>query len=288
MSGELLVLLGPDDLHRARDVNDGTPLVRARRNVFADGEQLVVIDDAGRLAGARVLIVQSTAPPQDSHWETLYQLLDICHAHGAASVECLIPYLSYGRQDRRTPCGAALSGPMHLRIARALGAGRLLTVDRHSPVGPNDLPVVDIDPTDLFCAAIRAREVKAEMVVSADRGGAMRAARLAAALEVPYRVAEKTKDGAGTHYPALPEGLAANLVVVDDVCTSGSTLIPLVRALSGAGCTTTAVAVTHLLAHPGELRSRLAGEPVLLFSDSASLDGDAIPVLPAAIRHWCG
>jgi ribose-phosphate pyrophosphokinase len=114
----------------------------------------------------------------------------------------------------------------------------------------------------------------------------MRAARLAAALDVPYRVAEKTKDGTGTHYPALPKGLATNLVVVDDVCTSGSTLIPLVRALSGAGCTTTAVAVTHLLAQPSEVRSRLAGEPVLLFSDSASTDGQAIPVLPAAIRRW--
>jgi ribose-phosphate pyrophosphokinase len=288
MTGESLVLLGPDDLHRARDVNNGTPLVQARRTVFADGEQLVVVDDAGHLSGARVLVVQSTAPPQDSHWEALYQLLDICHAHHAASVECLIPYLSYGRQDRRTPRGAALSGPLHLRLVRALGAGRLLTVDRHSPVGPDDLPVVDIDPTDLFCAAIRGREVKAEMVVSADRGGAMRAARLAAALDVPYRVAEKTKDETGTHYPALPADLATNLVVVDDVCTSGSTLVPLVRALSGAGCTTTAVAVTHLLTHPDELRSRLAGEPVLLFSDSASTDGAAIPVLPAAIRHWHG
>jgi phosphoribosylpyrophosphate synthetase len=55
-------------------------------------------------------------------------------------------------------------------------------------VGPEDLPVLDLGPTDLFRAAFRDQDVKAEVVVSADRRGANRAARLAAALGVPHRV----------------------------------------------------------------------------------------------------
>jgi ribose-phosphate pyrophosphokinase len=281
-----MVLLGPDDAHRGRHAAGAAPVLQAERTLFPDGEQLVVVAEPDRLDEAHVLVVQTTAAPQDGRWETLYQLLEICHAYRAASVDCLIPYLSYGRQDRRVPAGAALSGPLHLRLARALGVHRVLTFDRHSRVGPDDLEVVDIDPTELFCAAIRARDSKVEMVVSADRGGAGRAQRLATALGVPHRVVEKHKDATGTHYPALPDGLAAHLVVVDDVCSSGSTLIPLVRALSDAGRTTTAVAVTHLLASPGKLRARLAGEPVLLFTDSASGQDDALAVLPLAIRRW--
>lgn len=288
MTDRRLVLLGPDDGHRARDLDGVVPFVPARRTVFPDGEQLTVVADPARLAGAEVLVVQSTAPPQDSRWEALFQLLDVCAGYGAAAVDCFIPYLSYGRQDRRTPPGAALTGPLQLRIARALGAGRVFTVDRHSPAGPEDLPVLDLDPTGLFAAALRDHDVKAELVVSADRGGAGRAARLATALDIPYRVLDKTKDGTGTHYPALPDGMAGSVVVVDDVCSSGSTLVPLVRALSAAGGVVTAVAVTHLLTGPERLRGRLAGGPVLLYSDSASTGDAALPVLPAAIRAWWG
>lgn len=288
MAREPLILLGPDDTHRAPEVRDGTPVLCAQRFRFPDGEQLVSVPEPDRLRRVRVLVVQTTAPAQDSRWETLYQLLDICHAGGAASVDCLIPYLSYGRQDRRWPPGAALSGPLHLRIIRALGTGRLLTIDRHSRVGPADLTVDDLDPTGLFDDAIRARGIPVDMVVSADRGGAGRVRRLAAALRVPYRVVEKTKDRSGTHYPTLPAGLGTHVVVVDDVCTSGSTLIPLVRALTAAGCITSAVAVTHLLGDPAALRARLAGEPALVFTDSACVDTAALPVLPWAVRCWTG
>ena len=288
MDGERLVLLGPDETHRAGHVEGVSAVARADRVRFADGEQLVRVARPDRLRRARVLVVQTTAPSQDSRWETLYQLLDICRAYGAASVDCLVPYLSYSRQDRRTPSGSALSGPLHLRIAKALGAGRILTFDRHSRIGPEDVEIDDLDPTDLFRDAIRSRGIPVEMVVSADRGGAGRARRLAVALSVPYRVVEKVKDGSGTHYPALPGDLAGSVAIVDDVCTSGSTLVPLVRALFDAGRATTAVAVTHLLGDPGALRARLPGGPPVVFTDSASLDPEALPLLPLACRNWTG
>ena len=238
------------------------------------------------LDGARVLVVQATAVPQDERLETLYQLMDICLEY-AASVDCAVPYLAYGRQDKRTP-GAALSGPLHLRLLGALGAGKVLVVERHSTALRADgVEVVDVDVSHMLAGALRERCFPADVVLSPDAGGSDRTVRVARLLGLPHRVLHKTKDGNRTSYPELPASLHGyRAIVVDDLCTTGSTLVPLLAGLAEIGCTVRGVAVTHLLAEPITLRNTLPGNPPVIFTDSAGSHAAAIPVLPAVLDEW--
>ena len=281
-----VLVLGPDEQFRAAGLGERLPVLRAERRRFPDGEQLVIVPGATSLDGARVLAVQSTTAPHDERLETLYQLTDICLEY-AASVDCALPYLAYARQDRRTP-GTALSGPLHLRLLGALGVGKVLIVERHSTALRADgIEVVDVDVSHLLAGPLREQCLPADVVLSPDAGGSDRAARLARLLGLPHRALHKTKNEDHTWYPELPASLAGcAAIVVDDLCTTGSTLVPLLAGLAELGCAVRGVAVTHVPADPRVIRARLPGSPPLVFTDSAGPHPDAIPVLPTVLNTW--
>ena len=283
-----VLVLGPDEHFRAAGLGTRLPVLCAERSRFPDGEQLAVVPDAARLRAARVLVVQSTARPQDERIETLFQLVNACAPY-ATDVTCAVPYLAYGRQDKRTP-GAALSGPLHLRLLGALGVSRVLVAERHSTaVRADGVEIIDVNTSDLLADALRNRCASADVVLSADAGGAARTARVAGLLGLPHQVLTKAKDASRTWYPDLPASLAGrSAFVVDDLCTTGSTLVPLLAGLARLGCAVTGIAVTHLLADPLALRAALPGSPPVVFTDTTGPRDGAIAVLPALLAAWLG
>jgi ribose-phosphate pyrophosphokinase len=74
-------------------------------------------------------------------------------------------------------------------------------------------------------------------------------------------------------------------LVVEDLCSTGSTLVPLHERLLEAGIRPMYF-VTHLLADPGLIRSRLRGAEGVYFSDSCGHPDAALRVLPMALDAW--
>jgi ribose-phosphate pyrophosphokinase len=280
-----VVVLGPDDAFRAPGMAS-LPVVLAQRQVFPDGEQLVVLPDPETLRGAHVLAVATTAFEQDRRLNTLFQLIETCTVW-ASRVDVAVPYLAYGRQDRRTPQGSALSATLPIRIATALGANRVLVVDRHSaPAAPG---VLDVPAAAPLAKRLLELHLTADEVVATDRGGGARSAHLARLLGLPVRGLAKRKDSTGTYYDALPTTLRGQRVIVaDDLCSTGSTLVPLLTGLAEIACTVVAIAVTHLLLDPAKLAARLPGQPVLVYTDTANGHPSAVPILPELVAAWLG
>jgi ribose-phosphate pyrophosphokinase len=287
-SPELLVILGPDDHHRGRDIVDTIALVRAVRSDFPDGEQLVTVPNPGAIEGRHVLIAQTTAPPQDVRLMTACQLVAIASAAGAASITCFLPYLCYQRQDRVARAGQALTARLVLRMLHGAGASTVLTVDRHSRPAWDDQPglpeVVNLSSAEPVAAALGGAF---DYIVAADRGSASRAARLAETLGVPAVVLSKRKSPArGTFYPALPERLRdRRVLVVDDVCTSGSTIRPLCAGLAAIGARLT-VSITHLVPTAHGRVTALDGVQRLISSDSCGDPAATVRLMPLALEHW--
>lgn len=283
----MTIVLGPDDHFRSAQESRALRAVRRR---FPDGEQLVGLAEAGELAGRDVLIVHTTTPPQDERLTSLLQLVSLVRDAGPASVSCFVPYLCYQRQDRRTGPGEAVSGPLVMRLLAAAGADRLLTVDAHNPAVGDAAPLAfdNLRAAPAFAGHVRRAGLDADVVVSPDRGGASRAALLADLLGLPVVVLEKRKDEATakTRYDGVPGSLSGrHCLVLDDLCSSGSTLVPLCEALAARRARST-IFLTHLLTTPAKLLSLLPGDCGLVTTDSCGDRTATVSVLPLALDAW--
>ncbi|MFI7019992.1 ribose-phosphate diphosphokinase [Streptomyces sp. NPDC050164] len=293
------IVLGPDDGHRtsagppAPSAEHSAqsaphPVLAAVRRRFPDGEQLITLPDAKRLAGRHALVVHTTAPPQDERLVSLLQLIDVVRDAGAASVTCFVPYLCYQRQDRRSRPGEPVSARLAVDALAAAGADQLLTLDAHAPMRSARIPVTDLSAAPAFAAHVRDLGLRPDMVVSPDKGGGSRAAAVAGLLGIPMTALEKKKEPDGrTWYGQLPPDLSnRRCLIVDDLCSSGSTLIPLCAALAEVGSTCAAVGVTHLLTDRAALLNQLPEGARLLSTDSCGDASAPVGVLPLALEAW--
>lgn len=282
------IVLGPDDQHRSIP-GPGLPAYQAHRTSFGDGEHLITITAAKAIRDRDVLVVQTACPPQSEHLVSLLQLIDAAAAAGAASVTAFVPYLCFQRQDRATAAGQATTARVALRAIAAAGCKFVITADRHSllPQGPGEPVVIDLDCSQPIAAAVKASGAIPEVIVSPDAGAARRARRVAQALGLPTVVMTKLKSPQrGTYYEELPEGIAGRrCLVVEDLCSTGSTLVPLCAHLSGHAAAVD-IAVTHILTSVDTVARRLPGARIIAYSDSCG-DADApVKLLPPAVEQW--
>lgn len=288
-SSSPIVVLGPDDAHRAIGIPSWCATVYATRTRFPDGEQLVTLPRPELLHGQHVLIVHTTAEPQDEQLVSLCQLADAVAHAGPLSLTCFVPYLCYQRQDRRVRAGEPLSAALPSRMLAAFGVDALMTVDRHSdrPVGPGLPRIVNLDIAADIADVVRGFDIVPDIVVAPDAGGLARATRVAGLLELPAVALDKSKDaGRGTFYRTLPTVVRRRTcLVIEDVCSSGSTLRPLCAVLAEAGGRVT-VAVTHLLAPVQVVSEKLPAVAAIFHSDSCGDANAPIKVLTPAIERW--
>jgi ribose-phosphate pyrophosphokinase len=283
-----VVVLGPDDHFRAHHLPATIDVIRAQRGIFPDGEQIVSLPEGARLSGRHVLVVHSTSGNQDSRLVSLLQLLDAVNGQGANSMACFVPYLAYQRQDRRGRPGEPYSARMVLALLKAAGAGTVITADRHSdrPVVPG-LAVREIAGGVEFARRPPDWVKEVGLIVAPDAGGEFRASQAARLLDLPVMVLAKRKNADGTFYDRVGEEVRGrHCLVVEDVCSSGSTLVPLRDALTVAGATMS-VFVTHLLAGRDVIRARLGPAVRVATSDSAGDAGAQVALLLPAIAEWC-
>jgi ribose-phosphate pyrophosphokinase len=287
MSARRLLLVGPAGRHLGDAVAAAAGLepVTASERRFPDGETCVRAD--ADLAGAEVVVLQGTHPPQDRNLQQAFQLVEQAAHGGAGSIGVVSPYLAYARQDRRSSPGEPLSLAIVARTLEMLGASWIVTVDVHNPAA---LARVAADATSLSSSAaisahLAQQRLAAPVVVAPDVGARARAAEIAEAIGADALMLEKRKDGDGrTEYETPDARLGGrDLVVVDDLCSSGSTLAPLAGALERAGASAERMhfVVVHLLADEQQLRARLPTGATIAATDTVPGPMATIAIGPA-------
>lgn len=212
---------------------------------FPDGELYIRV--GGRLEGDDVVVVQSTRTDED-----LIELLlleDAVREAGARRTFVVVPYFGYARQDRRFFPGEPVSARTFCRHVE-LDADAVITVDLHSAQTLANFSKPAFEASGIPALARLLRERPVDLLVSPDRGGVERARRMAQLLERPWFALEKRRidsehvelnlPGSGT--PPL-EGKHA--VLVDDVITTGGTIVEAARLLKRHGVGAVSAACTH-------------------------------------------
>ena len=274
------------------------PLEPAEVASFADGETRVHIP--GDLRGEAVFVVQSTGPPVNDHLMELALLVDAARAAGARQVVGLVPYLGYARQEQRGAVGDPRSAQVVAKLLRSVELDHLVTLDLHAPALESafEMPVTLLSAEDVFVPHLTSWVTRDFSVVAPDAGGVKRAQRFATALACRLAVIAKQRPKPDIVATREVLGDVANrvCVVVDDMASTGRTLVAAAQALRAAGAVEMHAVFTHPVMAPGALeRIASAGFRRLLTTDTIPASDDPrleviriAPLLARTVRYLCG
>lgn len=278
-----MLLAFPESLDRARALAErlGRDVAAVELHRFPDGESRLRLPP--RLP-ERVALVRSLDDPNGKLVELLLAA-DTARALGARDLTLVAPYLCYLRQDTAFAPGEAVSQQVIGRfLARLFDA--VVTVDPHLHRVRTLAEAVPVRRATALSAApamgvFLAARGEPALLLAPDREAEQWVARVAAAAGLPHGVADKVRRGDRRVEVTLPERdyADAQVVLVDDVASTGHTLAEATRALRHAGARRVDVLVTHALLVDGA-RTLLAdaGVTELWSSDSIPDASNAFPL----------
>ncbi len=239
------------------------PLSAHEEREFEDGEHKT--RPLERVRGADVFVLQSLhGDTEQSANDKLCQLLFFIGAlkdAGAARVTALTPYLCYSRKDRRTKPHDPVTTRYVASLFEAVGTDMVVTIDVHNPAAFENAfrcPTVALTAAPLFVEYVKGLAAERLCVVSPDPGGTKRADLFHEALEaalgrpVGKAFADKRRSAgivSGDLFVGEVDGATA--LVIDDLISTGGTLVRAARAARKAGAKRVVAMVTHGLFMPG-------------------------------------
>jgi len=238
------------------------PYVEAKTRVFPDGESKITF---GRIPkNSIVLVVQSTYPPVDTN---LLQALSIISQVRKVSskIYAIIPYMGYARQDRQFLSGEVVTMSIIAKMIQAAGAKKVVTVDIHSKTALNHfkIPKENVSAIPELAKYFKKMKLKNALVVSPDMGGSLRAKKFASLLNIDFIALKKSRNrntGKVQIHSSKADVRGKDLILVDDIISTGGSIIKAAQFLKRQKCKRLFVACTHgLLVEDAEKKIKKAG-----------------------------
>ena len=223
------------------------PYVEAKTRVFPDGESKITF---GRIPkNSIVLVVQSTYPPVDTN---LLQALSIISQVRKVSskIYAIIPYMGYARQDRQFLSGEVVTMSIVARMIQAAGAKKVIAVDIHSKTALKHfkIPKENVSAIPELAKYFKKMKLTNPLVVSPDLGGSLRAKKFAGVLNTDFIALKKSRDrntGKVRIHSSKAHVRGRDLVVVDDIISTGGSIVKATQFLKRQKCKRVFVACTH-------------------------------------------
>jgi ribose-phosphate pyrophosphokinase len=224
----------------------GEPLGKVNYQQFSDGEMSPFIAESVR--GHEVFIIQSTIPPSDNLMELLL-MVDAAKRASASSVNVVIPYFGYARQDRKDKPRVSIAAKMIANLLTAAGADRIMTCDLHADQiqGFFDIPVDHMDGAYIFVPYLKSLGLSDIMFASPDVGGIKRARSFAKFFEAELAVCDKYRKEANKieSMRLIGEVDGMDVVLVDDLVDTAGTICKAASLLKEKGAKSVRAVCTH-------------------------------------------
>lgn len=187
----------------------------------------------------------------------LYIFLSSLHDHGASHITAVIPYLAYARSDQRKQPFDPVTLRYVAQMLEGSGVHRIISLDVHNVSAFENafrIPVINLEASSLFCQYIATRLSMNSLpvVFSPDIGGINRAEKFRKKLEVATGFSvgsaflEKFRTAAGmTGHKLVGDVEGRSILIVDDMISTGETILRALDACRNAGANSIKVFATH-------------------------------------------
>jgi len=257
------------------------PLSAATVGRFSDGEIRVEIGENVR--GLDTFIIQSTSPDANTNLMELLIMIDALKRASAGSINAVIPYYGYARQDRKDASRVPITAKLVADLIEAAGATRVISMDMHAGQiqGFFNLPFDHLYAAPVMLEHMRRRfegDAQNVVIVSPDAGGVERARAYSKRLGATLGIIDKrrTKPNVAEIMNVIGEVNGKIAVVLDDMIDTAGTLTQAANALVDKGATKVYAYATHAILS-GPAVERITKSPI-----AEVVVTDTIPLAPAA------
>ncbi|MDR2465081.1 MAG: ribose-phosphate diphosphokinase [Streptococcaceae bacterium] len=259
----------------------GVKLGKLSSQKFNDGEIQINIEETVR--GRDVYLIQATNYPVNDHlWELLI-MIDALKRASAKTVNLIMPYFGYARQDRTAAPREPITAKLVANMITKAGATRVLTLDLHTVQvqGFFDIPVDNLFCIPLFAKYYGEKGIKGDdvVVVSPKNSGIKRARSLAEYLESPLAIIDYEEDDKKReHGYIIGEVKGKKAILVDDILNTGTTFYAAAEVLKNEGVDEIYACSSHgVLSNNAKELMDLSPIKEITITDSVEIPEDHIP-----------
>lgn len=228
----------------------GMELGEVKLGRFADGEISIKINESVR--GYDVYLVQSTSNPVNDNLMEALIFADAFKRASVNSVNLVMPYYGYARQDRKTAGREPITAKLVADLLTEAGVDRVLTMDLHAGQiqGYFDIPVDHFKGGDIlagyFHDLVHGHEDE-WVVVSPDLGGVTRARAFSHILNLPIGIIEKVrpKPNESVVVDIIGDIKGKNCIIIDDIIDTAGTITNAANYLVEEGSKKVYITASH-------------------------------------------
>ncbi|MFK3939461.1 ribose-phosphate diphosphokinase [Alkalihalobacillus sp. NPDC078783] len=262
------------DLAQEITENIGVSLGKNSVMRFSDGEVQINIEESIR--GCDIYLIQSTSAPANEHIMELLIMIDALKRASAKTINIVLPYYGYGRQDRKARAREPITAKLVANLLETAGATRVLTVDLHATQiqGFFDIPVDQLMGVPILSDYFSDKQLDDIVIVSPDHGGVVRARKMADRLKAPIAIIDKRRPK-----PNVSEvmNIVGNIegktcIIIDDIIDTAGTITLAANALVEYGAKEVYACCTHpVLSGPAIERIRNSKIKELVVTNTIAL-----------------
>ncbi len=258
---------------------------------FPDGEKYVRI--LADVEGKEVVFIQSMYKTPDEYLFEYFLVVDTLKDLGAKKVAGVIPYFSYSRQDDRFKPGEAISFKTVAKLIENVGTDEIITIDLHLHRVEVLSRVFKIPSKNITVMPFLARYVKENLnledliVIGPDEEAEKWAKTVAEELKTDFDILEKERISP-TEVVIQPKKLnirGLNVLIIDDIISTGGTIIKTIEVLKKEG----AQRIIVVCAHPLLINNALpkiydAGAEMVIGTDTIPSQVSVVGSAPAITK----
>jgi ribose-phosphate pyrophosphokinase len=230
--------------------------------------------------GQDVYVIQHTAAPVNRNLMELLILLQTLRLDSAARITAVLPYVCYGRSDKKDQPRVPITSRLVADMIQIAGADRYMTLDPHAYQiqGFFSIPGDVLNAQHLLINYLNQSlrpDMQDPVVVTVDLGFAKRGRNFAAGINTPIAFVEKRRTTNDSRAEALTIiGTVTNrdVVLVDDEIDTGGSIAQAVNLVKENGARRIYVAFVHPIFSANAVE-RLAALPVTEY-----ITTDSIPI----------
>lgn len=248
----------------------GCPLGQLVITTFSDGEFSVSYEESIR--GRHLFLVQSTFPNSDNLMELLL-MIDAAKRASAKSINAVIPYFGWARQDRKDKPRVSIGAKLVADLLSVAGIDRLITMDLHADQiqGFFDCPVDHLYASGVIIPYLESLKLKNMAIASPDVGGSKRANTYAKYFGCPLVLCNKTRSRANVvdSMQIIGDVTDKDVVIIDDMVDTAGTITKAADIMKQAGARSVRACASHcVMSGPASDRVQNSALEEIVFTDS--------------------
>jgi ribose-phosphate pyrophosphokinase len=215
----------------------GVALADCTVSRFKDGEVRIKLGESVR--GCNVFVIQPTSAPVNESLMELLIMVDAIKRASARTVNVVIPYYGYARQDRKARARDPITAKLVANLLEKAGADRVICMDLHAGQiqGFFDIPLDHLVGMPILANYFLEKKIANPVVVSPDMGGVTRARALAERLGAPLAIIDKRRPDVNVAevMNIIGEIQGKTAILIDDMIDTAGTITLGAKALLERG-----------------------------------------------------